>query len=509
MRHLKEGMKFLFEQTSWAAIATLAMLAPLSARTAEGGHDLIPRCGGPFQLCGYVEKDYGVQRIPQQFEVAKPFSEGLAAVRVEGLYGFIDSTGKIVIEPRFQNAGFFTGEYAEIRLDNASGIVNRTGVLVVLPQFRRIIPFVGDTFIAQPFLDNQRKTSNDNERLEAITNPIALSSYNDSGLFHTKEGWLSDQKLKFKLFDKPERGLIWAGTKDKNYEDIWGLMRTDGTWQVTPRYHHVQSLRETHAVVESMPNYSLPRQKRREALRRGAVDRDGNLVVPLKFAHLSYWRGGYGIGSEGKPFDAIGNANVVAKGIVRADGTLLADRYFDDVDVREDGRLPRGLIGKTWYRIDPGGHLIQDQLDGKAEGKSDGKRVEKPAREALAHAPTLNCDGGLRFFEKSGLWGLQDIEGKTVIEPRFRALSCFKQGVTWVAAVDGNAWCPIGPNGNRRDAIECDTKYYPSSGGSHSRAEKFSDDPYESSVLWNRAWLDYLAGKRHKPPEWIPGRKGE
>lgn len=628
MHFFTERLKIRLGRTGPLAIATLTLLASLSALAAEAGTELLPRCGGPFQLCGYVEKGSGVERIPQQFEVAKAFSEGLAAVRIEGRYGFIDATGKVVIEARFQNAGFFTGEYAEIRMDNASGIINRSGELVVSPQFRRIIPFVGDAFIAQPFLNEQRQASSGNERLGAITDPVALSSYNDSGLFHAKKGWLSDQNLRFSIFDKPERGLIWAGTKDENYSDIWGLMRADGTWQVTPRYHHVQQLMESRAIVESMPDYSLPPQQRWEALRRGAVDRDGELVVPLKFAQLSYWRGGYGRALEGKQFNSDGTQNEVREGIVRADGTLLADRYFDKVEISDDGKLPRGRIGKTWYSIEPNGRLIPDQLDVKTvaecpggltivqrgetvefrrpgdsqpigpfentyfrmtdcpgpfsarhdgkwfivledgtvlggkngfenlysfrgnhtavkvegkwgiidrsgaftvkpgfaklrpdregifvveEGKDSqwidayGKRVEKPARDRLTPEPTLSCEGGLRFFEKAGLWGLQDSNGKTVIEPKFRALSCFKQGVTWATAPDDKAWCPISPDGRRRAAMACREEYYPP-GPSHSRPEKFSEIPYESSVLWNRAWLDYQAGKRDKLPEWIPWR---
>jgi hypothetical protein len=624
----KEGPNIVLGRTGSLAIATLTLPAPLPALTAEAGAELFPRCGGPFQLCGYVEKVSGVERIAPRFEVANPFSEGLAAVRIEGMYGFIDTTGKVVIEPRFQNAGFFTSEYAEIRLDNASGIIDRSGKLVVSPKFKRIIPFTGGTFIAEPLRDKSRHPSSGGERLEAYSDPIAFVLLNGAGLYHLQEGWVSDQNLKFHRFDKPERGLIWVGSKDDHNEDIWGLMRSDGTWQVTPRYHHVQWLSEAHAIVESMPDYSLPPQQRREALRRGAVDGDGKLVVPLKFAQLSSWRGGYGLAMEGKPFNSDGTQNEVREGIVRADGTLLADRYFDKVEIGEDGRLPRGRIGKTWYSIDPNGHLIPDQLDGKTmvecpggltivqrgetvefrgpgdsqsvgpfdtgyfqrkdcpgpfsakrdgkwfivledasvlggkngfenlysffgnhtaiqvdgkwgiidrsgaftvkpsfaqlrpdregifvvdEGKEPkwinayGKRVDKPARDRLTSEPTLSCEGGLRFFEKAGLWGLQDSNGKTVVAPQFLALSCFKEGVTWAAAPDGKAWCPIGPNGKRRDAMECREKYYPTD-LSHHRPENFSDDRYESSVLWNRAWLDYQAGRRNKPPEWIPWR---
>ncbi|MES2951793.1 MAG: WG repeat-containing protein [Pseudomonadota bacterium] len=634
MHLFKEALKIRLGRTGSLAIATLTLLVPLSALAVEGSAELLSQCGGPFQLCAYVEKGSGVERIPQRFEVAKPFSEGLAAVRIEGLYGFIDATGKIVIAPRFQNAGPFAGEYAEVRMDDASGIVNRSGELVVAPQFNRIVPFTDDTFIVQPFVNtaNKRGKLHSDQRLEAISDFSSLSSYNDSGLFHAKKGWLSDQNLKFSLFDKPERGLIWAGIGDGNYAGAWGLMRSDGTWQVTPRYRSVQKLSGTRAVVESMPNYPLQVKQIEDvenSLRRGAVDRDGNLVVPLKFAHLNYWPGGYGVALEGKPYNSDGTQNPVREGIVRADGTLLADRYFDKVEMSEGWKLPRGRVGKTWYSIEPSGRLIRDQLDGKLllecpggltivqhgetvefrrprDGKSvgvfdngyfitrdcpgpfaakrDGKwfivladgsvlggksgfenlysflgnhaavqvdekwgiidrsgvftvkpglaplrpdredifvvdegkdpywinaygvRVEKPARDRWTPEPTLNCEGGLRFFEKGGLWGLQDSNGITAIEPQFRALSCFKQGVAWTAAPDGKAWCPIGPNGQRRDAMECREKYHLPGGLSNSRPEKFSDDPHESSVLWNRAWLDYQAGKRDKPPKWVPSR---
>jgi hypothetical protein len=621
----KQGLKIQPVRTGLLAIATLILLAPLSALTAEGDPKLIPQCGGPFQLCGYVEKDSKEERIPRRFEVAKPFSEGLAAVRIEGRYGFIDMTGKIVIAPRFQDAGDFTGEYAQIRLDDAAGIINRSGEVVVSPRFKRIFPFNGDTFIAEPLRGEPWRSEFSNRRLETLSE--ALLHLNGAGIFHIQGKWLSDQNLKFSLFDKPERGLVWAAKRISTGEDLWGLMRSDGTWQVTPRYHHVQQLMETHAVVAEMPDNAPSPQQRRDAQRWGAVDRNGKLVVPLQFAHLSYWRSGYGIATEGEPYTN-NIPNQVRKAIVRADGTLLANRYFDEVDIREDGSLPRGRIGKTWYSIEPSGRLIPDQLDGKllvecpsgltilqrgesvefrrpgndqsvglfdrgyypkqncpgpfsakrdgkwfivlengsvlggkhgfenlysfvgdygvvqvdgkwgiidrsgaftvkpsfanlgpgregifvvAEGQAlywinaHGKRVAKPTRDRLTPAPTLSCEGGLRFFERAGLWGLQDSNGKTVIEPLYRALSCFKEGVTWAAAPDAKAWCPIGQNRQRHDAMECRKEYYPVV-LSHSYPQRFSEDRYENSVLWNRAWLDYQAGKRDKPPEWIQGR---
>ena len=51
------------------------------------------RCGGPFQLCGYVQRGTAEPRLPFRYEAAKPFRDGLAAVRIEGRWGYIDPQG--------------------------------------------------------------------------------------------------------------------------------------------------------------------------------------------------------------------------------------------------------------------------------------------------------------------------------------------------------------------------------------------------------------------------------
>lgn len=607
--------------------ALIALVAPLSASSATNeAIKLGPSCGGPFQLCGYSAQGSDALIIAQRFEIAQPFSGGLAAVRLEGQWGYIDPGGKTVIPPRFKAAGPFSGGYAEVRIGDAYGIIDRSGRVVVPAQFSQILPFSKGTFLAAPLRDGRSFQGSSDGRLDSLSDSLALLDGSRGGLFHIRKGWLTNQDLSFSFFDAPERGLIWAAKQDTEGEEVWGLMRADGTWQVTPRYNHVQRVMETHAIVESMPDSSLPTQQRWAGLRRGAVDRSGKLVVPMKFAHLSYWRGGYGTAMEGKPYESNGNRNDVREGLVRADGSLLADRLFDKVDLREDGTLPRVRDGKRWYSVELSGKLIPDQLDGKplvecagglsivhrgegveflkpgdsrpvgrfentyfqkrdcpgpfsarraekwffimedgtilggrtgydstysfsgthspvqldgkwgiidrtgkftveprfanlrpdrngtfAVGKgqasswidASGNRVEQPVIERPTPEGALTCPGGLRFFENGSLWGLQDATGKAVIEPRYRALSCFNQGVIWAASTGESSWCPIGPNGGRRAAMDCRQTYYPMTVTHHS-PEKFSDDAFENSVLWTRAWLDHLAGHRAQPPRWIP-----
>src|SRR5262245_38164362 len=104
--------------------AALLVLAFSPASGASDEEELLhPRCGGPFQLCGYIDKASETQRIPFRFEVANMFDEGVAPVRIDGRYGYIDRTGQVVIAPQFQAAGPFEGGYAEVRVEGKSGII--------------------------------------------------------------------------------------------------------------------------------------------------------------------------------------------------------------------------------------------------------------------------------------------------------------------------------------------------------------------------------------------------
>lgn len=67
----------------------------------------------------------------------RQFNEGLAAIRVWHLakFGFIDKTGKIVIQPIFDAAGDFSEGLARVKIGEKWGFVDKTGKVVIEPQF--------------------------------------------------------------------------------------------------------------------------------------------------------------------------------------------------------------------------------------------------------------------------------------------------------------------------------------------------------------------------------------
>jgi hypothetical protein len=80
---------------------------------------------------GFMDKT-GKLIIPPRYEDAGPFSEGLAAVKIGGQYGYIDRSGKLVIPPRFKQAASFGEGLAAVTLNGSQGgFIDTSGKLVI------------------------------------------------------------------------------------------------------------------------------------------------------------------------------------------------------------------------------------------------------------------------------------------------------------------------------------------------------------------------------------------
>ncbi|HYC84611.1 MAG TPA: WG repeat-containing protein, partial [Chryseosolibacter sp.] len=59
------------------------------------------------------------------------FSEGLAAVRLNGKWGFVDKTGKLVIPLRYDFVGNFSEGLATVTVNDKRGFIDKNGDLVI------------------------------------------------------------------------------------------------------------------------------------------------------------------------------------------------------------------------------------------------------------------------------------------------------------------------------------------------------------------------------------------
>lgn len=438
---------------------------------------LFIKCGGKFDLCGYTDSRTNDIVIGQRFERAMLFSEGLAAVRIKGRFGYIDTNGKVVIAPKYDLAGPFYQNMAEVMVDGHTGIINRDGDWLVKPKFARSIPFTKDVAIVR-IGKWENYFYSGSERLEGLKDgSLGTEPF---GLYHFSKGWIVKPKYKLELFEGEGRGLIWA-TDAKYNEDNFGLLQSDGKWLVSPQYSHVQRLSDGLAIVVKTIN-----QNNTAIQKWGAVDAKGSIVIPTTYQHLSYWNSGYGIAYKDNK-----------EGLLDKSGNLLGGEFFDKVQKPEGEESAKVQINNIWYDISTNGELTKaKKLLTEINGIST-KRQHK-----LKIQDILHCDGGIDMIEVNGLWGMNDSNGEVILPPIYRAVDCFKQGITWVPIDEEKKWCPIGIDGKRQDKPDCVKIYYPFE-ISHHAPEKFDEDSYESSVLWVKARIDYALGKRKVPPKFI------
>ena len=70
---------------------------------------------------------HGVLLHEPRYEQTSEFSEGVAAVRLGGKWGYINHDGSWAIEPRFMSADSFWHGLARVAWENQPGYIERTG----------------------------------------------------------------------------------------------------------------------------------------------------------------------------------------------------------------------------------------------------------------------------------------------------------------------------------------------------------------------------------------------
>lgn len=569
----------------------------------------IADCGGAYNLCGYVERDSRKQRIPRKYEHVTNFSEGVAGVRIDGKYGFIDRRGVIVIAPRFDLVGEFRGGHAEALVGNRVGLIDRQGVWRLKPEHARAIPFGKTAALVLSGSWRSPYAMGYERHLTGYSSP--QDGARTFALVDLSSGVEIRKGLTIEKFD--DQAYVWAR---RDGDEGFGLLAPDGSWKIEPRYASVRPLWNGRALVciSGEENTGL----RPAPVQCGSVDESGNPALPMTPHDVNGYSDGvyrffnetrqvgllneagkligsrlfdqvdflatstvfrvrerdqwFGLTREGeivkdpkygKVLSSCGSGlkfvardagfEIIKDGeattpyvfdsgyletncefpsyvtlddkfsFVDANGKLLFDPpYFDNTYSFRQGYAAVRANGK-WGIIDVKGRftvalrydkLMPDEeglyavkldkdefwINGRGERRPEPYRADK-RREALA----CGEDGGAaisKVIDGRRLWGLADRDGRILIEPKYRAISCFRGGLAWVPFDDRKEWCAIDRNERRRETMAC-VKNWIAMQIFDAGPEKMSDDPYESGVLWMRAELDYGLGVRDQRPRTV------
>ena len=98
------------------------------------GMALVQAGSWPNAKFGYIDESCELVVPIGLYEDAHIFSDGLAAVKKDGMWGFIDKTGSMVIQPVYEEVGRFAEGLAPVRMGDyntgLSGYIDKSGKIV-------------------------------------------------------------------------------------------------------------------------------------------------------------------------------------------------------------------------------------------------------------------------------------------------------------------------------------------------------------------------------------------
>lgn len=188
----------------------------------------------------------------------------LYPVRVKDQCGFMDNTGKIIIEPQFDNVGLFHEGLVKIKKDGKWGYANRKGEIVITPQFEAVSSFMHD----QTALVSQNDKWNiidKNGNIIRQTNfdKVYLSFFNMTGGYEfkkddkrgvvTKSGNIILSDEGYGINRNPDFIVIGVSKKiDNGSKSVkWGFTDNSGKIIIKPVYDQVLPFGEDIAAVKT------------------------------------------------------------------------------------------------------------------------------------------------------------------------------------------------------------------------------------------------------------------
>ncbi|WP_369693173.1 WG repeat-containing protein [Capnocytophaga leadbetteri] len=181
--------------------------------------------------------------INPQFEIASPFSDGLALIKKDNKFGFIDKTGKIVITPQFELAYPFSEGKAAFFNGKQWGYIDTNGSYVINPQFDSAYPFSEGKAVFFSTKNygyiNEKGTIEINPQFDETTNfkeGLALSKQGKSYGYIGEKGNF-EINPQFDMGYDFNDGIAFVNTAGK-----WGVINKKGKYIINPQFEKIKEV---------------------------------------------------------------------------------------------------------------------------------------------------------------------------------------------------------------------------------------------------------------------------
>lgn len=219
--------------------------------------------------------------ISPEIETASSFSEGLALVYSNGLYGYVDKTGKLVIPYTFNTASNFEEGFAKVGLKEKEsntfkyGFINKKGEVVINFQF----------VMANNFSDGLALVYNGSQygyidyEGKFVINPQFVEAYNFQG----------------------EYAVIKQG-------QLYGYIDKDGKIVINPQFFSAGQFLDNGLSSVKLTDGKV-----------GYINKDGKIVIPSQFDAASGFYGDIAL--------VVINSKI---GIINKEGKIIVNPQFDE-----------------------------------------------------------------------------------------------------------------------------------------------------------------------------------
>lgn len=347
----------------------------------------------------------GQQLLAPIFDYIGGFRDGLALVKQNGRFGYINPTGKIVIPLQFEDAESFSEGLAKVVRGGKIGYIDRSGMVIINFEYDVADSFGGGLAAV---VKNGKKTI-----LNKYGAPITKVSLD--AIFSFSQ-------------EKQLRLIVKGGKK--------GVIDQEGNMLTGFEYDEVFDFTEGFAVVE------------KNGL-RGYIDRRGKTLTPIEFeTAVDFSEGFAAVGHKGKygyidtsgklitnyqydhaegfseGFALVGQNNKY--GYINTKGELITGLEFDSAVGFSEGLAAVGKGGKGGY-INTSGKITIPLLYETAKAFSGGRgQVVRNGKHGYVNqqgTEVIPCmyEGGTGFSEglagvlMNGKFGFVDVEGRVVI----------------------------------------------------------------------------------------------
>jgi hypothetical protein len=440
-------MRFLPNKTPamWLAIRLIFIIVAVYAFAVAQSNQSAPRLR-PIQQdgkWGYIDST-GKIVVKPRFAWAEEFSEGLAAFENEdGKHGYIDDTGRIVIDPKFDNWTEFSEGLAAVSIDFEWGYIDKTGKWAIPPQFAVGRPFSDGLALVAVALNGKVSFPPGPEKHVFIdkSGKVVIDPKDDilNGTFAEGVGtvqFITNHGVNAVLIDRT--GKVIANVQEIETDGFsegvvpakksgkWGYMDATGGFVIEPQYD------EAHRFSEGLAAVSIGEKW-------GFIDHNGRLVIPPKF----------GIGYDSRHHDfSEGLALVYFQdkcSYIDRTGRILirvscneAEQFaggIASVRTGEDKAEKRGYInrlGKFVWGPVAFKYKSMEEISARSEKKAKEEEVLTPltpeerslnARNVILNQPDFVAD--LNFFVGEGFGGFGGAERLARKGKRYREESQF------------------------------------------------------------------------------------